>query len=140
YMCAGTGVAHSEYNPNTDKKAHLLQIWIMPEKTGLKPSYGQKSFLPKFETGKLVKVLSQDGSDDSVQIHQNAKLWVGWLKPQILELPLEKTRHGWLQVVKGEVKIGEEVLKAGDAVALTNEERPQIEAVGETELLFFDLA
>lgn len=138
YMCAGTGVAHSEYNA-TDKEAHLLQIWIMPQEQNLKPAYGQKSFLPEFKTGKLVRVLSPDGVDGSVAIKQDAQLWVGWLAPQTLALPLTKDRHGWLQVVKGEVKIKGETLKPGDAVALTNEEKPEMEAVGETEILFFDL-
>lgn len=139
YMCAGTGVAHSEYNA-AEKEAHLLQIWIQPQELGLKPAYGQKSFLPEFKTGKLVRVLSPDGADGSVAIKQDAQLWVGWLAPQTLALPLTKERHGWLQVVKGEVKIQGETLKPGDAVALTHEEHPSMEAVGETEILFFDLA
>lgn len=139
YMCAGTGVAHSEYNA-TDKQAHLLQIWIQPQQLGLTPAYGQKSFLPEFSTGNLTRVLSPDGADGSVAIQQDANLWVGWLKPQTLKLPLKKERHGWLQVVKGDIRIGEATLRPGDAVAITNEDGPVVEAIGESEILFFDLA
>lgn len=138
-MCAGTGVAHSEFNANTDKTAHLLQIWIEPQATGLKPAYGQKSFLPQFAKGELVRVLSPDGAEGSVAINQDANLWVGWLKPQKLKLPLKKERHGWLQVVDGVVKINNETLVAGDAVAISGETDPEIETSEKTELLFFDL-
>jgi redox-sensitive bicupin YhaK (pirin superfamily) len=140
YMCAGTGIAHSEFNAHQDREAHLLQIWIMPDKTQLKPGYGQKSFLDEFSKGNLVKVLSSDGSDGSVKIHQDAKLWVGWLKPQTLSLPLSSLRHGWLQVVKGEIEMAGNILKAGDAVAISSEADPQISLTNEAEILFFDLA
>jgi hypothetical protein len=140
YMCAGTGVAHSEFNASPTKVAHLLQIWIEPQELNLKPAYGQKSFLPEFQTGKLVKVLSNDGSDGSVAIKQNARLWVGWLSEQTLKLPLKKERHGWLQVIKGEIELQNEVLKPGDAVAMTHEEEPEIRVKEGSEILFFDLA
>jgi redox-sensitive bicupin YhaK (pirin superfamily) len=139
YMCAGTGVAHSEYNAAAEE-AHLLQIWIQPRELGLTPAYGQKSFVPQFKTGKLVRVLSPDGADGSIAIKQDAQLWVGWLTPQTLALPLSKERHGWLQVVRGVVKLHGETLTAGDAVALTFEDHPALEATQEAEILFFDLA
>lgn len=140
YMCAGTGVAHSEYNHHPQKKAHFFQIWIQPEKVNLPPAYGQKSFLPQFETGTLVRVLSNDGRDGSVTINQDASLWVGWLKPQVLALPIEKSRHGWLQVVSGKLELFGEALGPGDAIALSQEERPQLTVTEQSEILFFDLA
>lgn len=140
YMCAGTGIAHSEFNASADKTAHLLQIWIEPQASGLRPAYGQKSFLPEFAKGELVRVLSRDGRDGSVAINQDANLWVGWLKAQKLKLPLTKDRYGWLQIVTGEVKIHNESLVAGDAVAIICENETEIEISENTELLFFDLA
>ncbi len=140
YMCAGTGVTHSEFNASHDHKARLLQIWILPEQAGFKPSYGQKSFLDEFKTGKLTRVLSKDGADGSVKVHQDMSLWVGWLTPQRLELPVTISRHGWLQIVKGEVKLNGETLRAGDACAISLEDKPTLEVVTQSELLFFDLA
>lgn len=140
YMCAGTGVAHSEFNHSPSKKAHFFQIWIVPSQTNLPPAYGQKSFLPQFESGKLVRVLSPDGADGSVRIHQDACLWVGWLAPQALTLPLAPERHGWLQVVSGQVELLGETLSAGDAIALSAEARPTLTVRERSEVLFFDLA
>lgn len=139
YMSAGTGITHSEFNANTDLEAELLQIWIIPPKEALPTRYGQKNFKEKFAENKLVKVLSPDGSDDSVQIFQNASLYVGWLAPQELTLPLALSRHGWLQVVKGEVEIKGEKLFAGDAIALSELEHPQLKVLSPSEFLFFDL-
>jgi redox-sensitive bicupin YhaK (pirin superfamily) len=140
YMCAGTGIAHSEFNANTDKTAHLLQIWIEPQEYRQKPKYGQKSFMQQLAKGELVRVISPDGRDESVTINQDTNLWVGWLKSQKLKLPLKKDRHGWLQVISGEVKIHHEILLAGDAVAISGESDTEIETSDKTELLFFDLA
>lgn len=139
YMSAGTGITHSEFNANTDLEAELLQIWIIPPKVALPKRYGQKNFKEKFAENQLVKVLSPDGSDESVQIFQNASLYVGWLDPQALTLPLARSRHGWLQVVKGEVEIQGEKLFAGDAIALSEIEHPQLKVLSSSEFLFFDL-
>lgn len=139
YMSAGTGITHSEFNANTNKDAELLQIWIIPPKEGLPTRYGQKNFKDKFQENRLVKVLSPDGSDESLQIFQNASLYVGWLMPQELTLPLAPSRYGWLQVVKGEVEIAGSKLQAGDALALSNLQDPQLRVLSESEFLFFDL-
>lgn len=140
YMCAGTGITHSEFNPSAHKKAHLLQIWIEPQEKNLTSSYGQKSFLAQFASKKLIKVLSKDGSDGSIKIHQNASLYIGWLNSQKLQLPIESSRYGWLQVVKGEVQLNDYNLKAGDAASFNELSFPEIEIKGDSEILFFDLA
>ena len=139
YMSAGTGITHSEFNANLDREAELLQIWIIPPKESLPTRYGQKSFLDKLKDNKLVKVLSPDGSEDSVQIAQNARLYVGWLQAQELDLLLDKNRYGWLQVVSGEVEIEGEKLAAGDAAAILDVANPKLKIVKDAEFLFFDL-
>ncbi len=139
YMSAGTGITHSEFNAHSDEEAELLQIWIIPPKEGLPTRYGQKSFLDKFKENKLVKVLSPDGSNESVQIFQNSSLYVGWLSAQEIKLNLPQNRHGWLQVVKGDLEIEGENISAGDAVALWDIENPSLKIKSESEFLFFDL-
>src|SRR5579864_8192344 len=80
YMAAGTGVRHSEFNPAKDEAVHLLQIWIVPDQTGVKPRYAEKS-LQKAPGGKLNLVTSKTGRDNSIAIHQDADLWIAKLGP-----------------------------------------------------------
>src|SRR5688572_10123380 len=80
YMAAGTGVQHSEFNPQKDEAVHLLQIWIQPDQKGVKPRYAEKSFNDA-ETGKLHLVTSKAGRDGSIAIHQDADLWLAKLDP-----------------------------------------------------------
>ncbi len=78
-MSAGTGIAHSEFNASATNPVHLLQIWILPETAGIKPSYEQKHFSLDEKQGRLRLVASPDGRDNSVTIHQDANLYVAVL-------------------------------------------------------------
>src|SRR5213079_3766624 len=105
-MSAGTGVRHSEANPSKSDPAHLLQIWILPEHRGIEPGYEQKEFPAEEKRGKLRLIASPDGKDDSVTIHQDAKLYVSLLKPgEHVQHELPNDRYGWLQVAKGTVEL-----------------------------------
>lgn len=140
YMSAGTGIRHSEFNPNPQEIAHLLQIWIMPDREGHPPAYGQKSFLPSLQAGKLTLLASAGAEQESLGIHQDLNLWAGWMNPGNVILPLESSRYGWLQLVKGRARFGGEILHAGDAMAVGNEEAPLLALLEDSEFLFFDLA
>src|SRR4051812_47877878 len=72
-MTAGTGVAHSEFNPSPTELVHLLQIWIMPATRNLPPSYEQKFFSQEDRSGKLRLIAAPDGVDDAVTINQDAR-------------------------------------------------------------------
>lgn len=140
-MTAGTGVAHSEYNPSSTEPVHLLQIWIYPEKKGLKPSYEEKNFPEEERRGKFRAIASPDGDDGSVKIHQDAALYAALVAPgETVERKLDAGRHAWLQVARGKVALGETVLAAGDAAAISDEERIAITGVENAEVLLFDLA
>ena len=71
-MSAGTGVVHSEFNASDKEPVHFLQIWIVPERRGVKPGYEQKTFASKDRSGKLRLLASRDGREGSVTIHQDA--------------------------------------------------------------------
>jgi redox-sensitive bicupin YhaK (pirin superfamily) len=75
YMSAGTGVAHSEFNASSSEPVHLYQIWMLPEKHGLKPAYDQKNFSAAEKRGKLRLVASPDGREGSVKIRQDNELY-----------------------------------------------------------------
>jgi len=140
YMSAGTGIRHSEFNPHAQEIAHLLQIWVMPDREGHPPAYGQKSFLSQLEAGQLTLLASQGGRGESLKVHQDMSLWGGWMAPGNVVLPLESDRYGWLQMVKGRARFGGEILHAGDAMAVGAEEAPVLALLEDCEFLFFDLA
>src|SRR5512133_1742589 len=76
-MSAGTGVMHSEFNASDKTPVHLLQIWIEPARRGVAPSYEQKHYTDAEKRGRLLPIVSGDGSDGSVTIHQDARVYAG---------------------------------------------------------------
>lgn len=138
-MSAGTGITHSEFNHSKENPVHLLQIWITPAKTGLKPSYEQKT-IPQMKN-QFILIGSSEGSDKNVTIHQDIKIYAAYLtnaKP--LEYTLAKNRLAWIQLVKGKVEINQQLLEHGDGGAFSAEATIQIKSTSnEAEFLLFDL-
>lgn len=141
HMSAGTGVFHSEFNPSEKEPVHLLQIWIVPNKKSVKPRYAQKHFTREEKQGRLRLIASENGDDDSVEIYQDAKVFASVLDPdQSVQHELGKNRHAWLQVALGEIDVNGVDLKAGDGVAIAEEEK--LEITGKSagaEFILFDL-
>src|SRR5450432_3110461 len=118
-MTAGTGVAHSEFNPSETDPLHLLQIWILPERQGLTPGYEQKRFDDEQKSGRLCLVASQEGRDGSVTINQDAALYTSLLSAgQEVVHKLEGGRQAWLQVARGAVAVNGINLDQGDGAAI----------------------
>ena len=140
-MSAGTGVQHSEFNHAAGKTTHFLQIWILPNVTGIPPDYEQKTFAPGEKRGKLRLVASPDGAQGSVLIHADAKLYAGLFDgDESAALTLDPRRNTYVQVVGGELEANGQTLKAGDALALEAESRLQLARGKAAEVLVFDLA
>ena len=140
-MTAGTGITHSEYNASETEPVHLYQIWLFPERNGLEPGYEQKAFPPEDRRNTLRLVASPDGRDGSLSIRQDARLYLGALDDGTEAAhPLGPGRHAWVQVLRGEVDLGGDALKAGDGAAVSDEPGLSVKARGETEVLVFDLA
>jgi redox-sensitive bicupin YhaK (pirin superfamily) len=139
-MTAGTGVLHSEYSSPTDR-THLLQIWILPEKQNLQPSYEQKFFTPEEKQGKLRLVASRGGDDGSVTINQDVRLYASILgKDENVSVELADGRHAWVQVISGSLDVNGETLNPGDGAAVSEEQLLEINALeGNSEFLLFDL-
>jgi len=139
-MTAGTGVRHSEFNPSKTEPVHFLQIWILPEKTGLAPSYEQRTFPPDETKGKLRLVASRQGRDGSVTVHQDVQLFAGNLaKGERASVDLSPGRKAWVQVASGAVSVNEHRLGEGDGAAVEREKQLEIVASGPSEVLVFDL-
>jgi redox-sensitive bicupin YhaK (pirin superfamily) len=139
-MSAGTGVTHSEFNPSKKEPVHFLQIWILPDKTGLRPSYEQKTIPEEAKRGRLKLIASRDGRQGSVAIHQDASVYACFLSSgEDVAHKFGPSRHGWLQVVEGQVSLAGQVLHAGDGAALSGENQAKISAREDAEFLLFDL-
>lgn len=141
-MSAGSGVAHSEYNASAVDPVHFLQIWIVPAKAGIQPSYEQKTFTADDKRGTLRLVASPDGADGSVLLNADVRLYAGVFGPgETAELALARDRHAWVHVAKGRVKLNDRELGPGDGAALSEEELLAVEGLIEgTEVLVFDLS
>ena len=140
-MSAGRGIRHSEQNASATDSVHLLQIWIMPDQRGHEPSYEQKAFPESEKRGKLRLIASPDGKEDSVTIHQDARLYVSLLSPgQSVTHELAKGRSAWLQVAKGAIELNGKALAQGDGAAIENESKLDLKGSQDSEILLFDLA
>ena len=139
-MTAGTGVRHSEYNASDADPVHFLQIWIMPEKDGLEPSYEQTTFSKEDKQGRLRLVGSRDGREGSVTIHQDADLYASLLGAEdAVSYELGDGRNGWVQVARGSVRLNGNELAAGDGVALKGAQSLTIDGLDDAEILLFDM-
>ena len=140
-MSAGTGITHSEFNPNPDVELHLYQIWILPNRPKVTPRYAQQRFA-EVEGRQLI--LSPDAAEGSLQVYQDMRLWRWQRAPgaasQTIALP--EGRRVWLQGVRGVVSVDGQPLAAGDCLALWNESALTLDVPGDepAELLWFDLS
>jgi redox-sensitive bicupin YhaK (pirin superfamily) len=139
-MSAGSGIMHAEFNAARDKPVHLLQIWIMPSKTGIAPSYEQKAIDPQAIANRLARIAAPEPRKNELRLMQNAEIWAAKLGgDQEVIHRLEKGRRAWIQIVSGDVGIGAERLGAGDAAAISDEDKISLRAHAPSEILLFDM-
>jgi redox-sensitive bicupin YhaK (pirin superfamily) len=142
-MSAGTGVTHSEINDSAREPVHLLQIWLLPAQRGQRPSYEQRAFSRDDKLGRLRVVVSPDGEDGALTIHQDARILATILEDGVsVTHAIPAGRHAFVQVARGEVLLGEHRLQRGDGVALSDARELTLTGAGpeEAEVLVFDLA
>ncbi len=138
HMSAGSGIMHSEFNPSPKDPAHLLQIWITPDRKNRKPQYEQLAFPDKDLRGKFHHVA---GPDAPVTIHQDADLFIARLdEGQETKHALKPERHAWVQVARGSITLNGVNLKEGDGAAISKESEVKVSAKKPSEVLLFDLA
>ncbi|MBS1117808.1 MAG: Pirin domain protein [Deltaproteobacteria bacterium] len=140
-MSAGTGVVHSEFNESPTDEVHFLQIWLVPARRGIAPSYEQKAFSDAEKRGKLRLVASPDGQAGSLTIHTDARVYAGIFgQADRAALELPANRHAWIHVARGKLRLNGQDLGEGDGASTSDERSLQIEGVDEAEVLVFDLA
>lgn len=141
HMSAGTGILHSEFNHSQTQPVHFLQIWLLPEKKGLSPSYEQRNFSPAKTPGKLHLVAARDGRENAVTVHQDVDLYAAVLKEgDRISHTLQPQRHAWVQVARGAITLNSLPLNTSDGAAISEETDVVIEATKDAEILLFDLA
>jgi quercetin 2,3-dioxygenase len=139
-MSAGTGVTHSEFNASSSEPVHFLQIWVMPEHKNIEPGYEQRNFDASALTDQWRLVASGSPRDGAVKIHQDVDLYVARLSKDRELVHVARTgRKLWLQIARGEVQVGDEILQAGDASAWTDTDQISVRAAADSELLLFDM-
>lgn len=139
-MTAGTGIEHSEFNPSDSEPVHLYQIWIRPDRRGHAPRYDQKPFPESERAGRLRVVASPDGRDGSLMIHQDALVSLAAVgEGDTIDLPLAPGRHGWIQVLRGAIRLGDHELSEGDGAAISEESELSLTGLGPGEAMIFDL-
>lgn len=139
-MTAGTGVTHSEYNHSGSEPVHFLQIWIETEATGLEPDYEQANYLDHARRGRLQKIVSRGGGDGAVHVNQEVSLYRAEISAEdVIVWPADTGRHTWIQVVRGELRVNDEDLGAGDGVAISHGGDLRITTAHSAEFLLFDL-
>lgn len=140
-MSAGSGIVHAEFNASATETCHLLQIWIMPSRRGIEPGYEQKRIDPDAVRNHFARIAAPDPRENEVRLVQDAEIWAAKLDAGVEAIhPLAQGRKAWLQVAKGEVVLGDQILKAGDAAAITDQAQIAVKSNALSEVLLFDLA
>lgn len=140
-MSAGTGVQHSEFNHAPNETTHFLQIWIDPNAKGVAPGYAQKTFAAAEKQGVLRLVASPDGAQGSVQMHADASMYAGLFNAgESASLTLDPARKGYVHLVRGTLQVNGQMLHAGDALRVQDEDRLTLSDGDDAEVLVFDLA
>jgi quercetin 2,3-dioxygenase len=139
-MTAGTGVAHSEFNPSETETVKLLQMWVLPERSGLKPSYEQKQFTSEQRTGALLPIASGQDVPGAVKVHQDVTFYVSRLRDgdQVAH-ELNPGRRAFFYVINGAVTLNGERLSMGDQARVTDVAKLEIAGERESEVILIDL-
>jgi len=141
-LSAGTGIAHSEYNKNTDKAVKFLQIWVIPNKQNVTPRYDQITLDVKDRHNQLQQVLSPNPEDAGVWIHQDAWFHMTNLeKGKALTYPLNRPEKNgvYVFVLRGKVTVNKQSLENRDGFGVWDVDQLDIDATEDTELLLMEV-
>ena len=140
-MSAGTGVRHSEFNHAPQQQTHFLQIWILPDRTGVTPSYEQKTVPAQRKRGQLTLVAGPQPVAHAVKIHADAQMYAGLFDgDESFHQALSSKRKQYLHLISGALTANGQTLNAGDALLISDESQLHLGHARQAEVLLFDLA
>lgn len=138
-MSAGSGIYHSEYNASYIEDAQFLQIWILPNITGTKPSYQQRDF---GQNNGLTLVASPDAEKNSLHVKQDVRLYQLILQPNSeLDFDIAEGRKLYVHQIRGQLGLDEHQLEAGDGGKVESSKHVLLANKGDVKVtaLLFDL-
>lgn len=139
-MTAGTGIAHSEFNHSQTELVHFLQIWLVPNKKGVKPRYQQSHFSQADKQGRLALIISPDGDAGALSVYQDIRVYAGCFEAdERAQLTLADQRYAYVHVVRGTLMVNGTVLNEGDGARIRDESQIDIQQGHNAEVLVFDL-
>ncbi len=139
-MSAGTGIRHSEYNASDKVQVHFLQIWIVPDRTGVAPRYDQKHFSTDEKRGKFRLIISPNADNGSLPVYQDARVYAGLFDGQEQQaVSLPKDRYAYVHVARGSVDVNGQTLSFGDGAKIRDVDTLTFSNGHQAEVLLFDL-
>jgi quercetin 2,3-dioxygenase len=139
-MSAGSGVAHSEFNGNSDELVHFLQIWIVPNVRGATPRYGERNFSTDDKRGRLRLIISPEGDEGSLEVRQDVKVYAGLFDgAETATFTMPENRYAYVHVARGEVELNGQKLVEGDGVRIRESQALSFANGRDSEVLLFDL-
>jgi len=139
-MSAGTGVRHSEFNHSPEEGVHFLQIWIVPGRRGVEPRYQQVHFSPADKRGQLRLIISPEGAQGSLAVHQDAQVYAGLFDgDETATLTLPQGRYAYIHVARGSIEVNGQRLGEGDGARVRDERELTFSGGEDAEVLVFDL-
>jgi quercetin 2,3-dioxygenase len=138
-MTLGSGAEHSEQNGSTTEPMEFLQLWILPDTPGLPPALQQRQFTKAQRTDRLLEVIGPEDAD-LIRIHQNAAVYVAAMTAGTdLAHHFGAGRGGYLYLIEGDLRVGNERLSTGDAAKIVEEPELRLHADDASELLLVDV-
>lgn len=139
-MSAGSGIAHSETNANTDRDVKFLQLWVFPKERNIEPRYEQKTFIPEDRQNKILTVVAPDDTS-AVWINQDAWFSLGnFSKDLTATYQLHKEGNGvYAFILEGNVTINDQPLEARDGLGIWDTGSINIKADSNAEILLVEV-
>ena len=139
-MSAGSGITHSEFNHSAQELVHFLQIWIVPDRTGVAPRYQQKNFSSAEKRGRLCPIIAPDAADGALGVYQDARVYAGLFDgAESSEFTLPAHRCAYVHVARGAVHLNGTAMEAGDGARIRDEQLLHFDNGQDAEVLLFDL-
>jgi len=140
-MSAGSGIRHSEFNPNADQQTKLFQIWLFPNKENVTPRYQQITLDQSLQKNNFAQILSPNPEDEGVWIHQDAWFYLSDFEQDVTkQLALKKEGNGfYIMTIEGEIEVNGEKLNTRDAIGIWNTNTLEIKAVTAAKFLVMEI-